>query len=127
MGGSYIVLSEWFFNEVTQHGVPCDLDSIIQLRNSALALDIYAWLTWRMSILQRATVVSWEALHDQFGAQCSNIRKFRQSFRFALGHVLAVYPAACVDDKSNPAGLMLHPSPTVIPRQSLPRQILVST
>lgn len=116
MGGSYLVLSDWFFNEVTQHGVPCDLDAIIQLRNSALALDIYAWLTWRMSLIQRPTVVRWEMLHDQFGAQCANIRKFRQTFRAALTNVLEVYPGAEVDDKSNPAGLTLFPSSTHVPR-----------
>lgn len=121
MGGSYLVLSEWFFNEVTSHGVPCDLDSIIQLRNSALALDIYAWLTWRMSFIQKPTVIRWETLHEQFGAQCANLRKFRQSFRFALGHVLEVYQNANVDDKANPAGILLYPSSTHIPRQTTSR------
>lgn len=117
LGGSYITLSPWFFGEVTSHGVPCDLDAIIQLRNSALALDIYAWLTWRMSFTQRPTVVRWETLHAQFGASCANIRKFRQTFRAALAHVLEVYGVAKVDHLSNPLGLVLSPSPTHVPKQ----------
>ncbi|TXH00021.1 MAG: hypothetical protein E6R08_00880 [Nevskiaceae bacterium] len=122
MGGSYVTLAQWFYDEIVAHGVPCDLDAIIQLRNSALALDIYAWLTWRLSFTSRPSVVKWETLHAQFGASCASIRKFRQTFRAALANVLEVYDTAKVDHESNPQGLVLIPSPTHVPPRQLRAQ-----
>ena len=38
------------------------------LKRSPLALDIYFWLTYRMSYLQKDTLIPWEFLQMQFGA-----------------------------------------------------------
>jgi hypothetical protein len=69
---STVVLSDTFFREVVEHPVPVSADALRALRGSPFRLDQYAWLTHRMSYLQRRTTVSWEQLRFQFGSQCAD-------------------------------------------------------
>jgi hypothetical protein len=45
---SSVYLSERFYESVIQHAVPLDKAILAALRRSPMALDIYAWLTWRL-------------------------------------------------------------------------------
>ncbi len=111
---SYLRLTSEFFEEVTTRPVPVSLDALRLLRGSPLRLDIYAWLTYRMSYLQRPTKVAWDGLSLQFGSSHANTRQgrhdFRRDFERHLRYVLAVYPDAKVDVDSS--GLLLRPSKT---------------
>jgi hypothetical protein len=50
--------------------VPIDLRAYKALRGSPLAMDIYTWLTYRMSYTTRRTrPIRWEALMGQFGSR----------------------------------------------------------
>ena len=51
------------------------------LRRSPLALEAYAWLTYRVSRLERETVVPWRSLEIQFGAEYKHPRPFRWRFQ----------------------------------------------
>lgn len=81
-----------------------------------MALDIYFWLTHRMSYLKNNHVraIPWAALSLQFGSDyaksAQGIRDFRKQFCGQLRKVLAVYPQANVEDSSS--GLILRPSRT---------------
>ncbi|MGB5297070.1 MAG: replication protein RepA [Thermoanaerobaculia bacterium] len=46
---SIVVLSAEFYADLVAHVVPIDLRALKALRGSPLALDIYSWLTYRMS------------------------------------------------------------------------------
>jgi Plasmid encoded RepA protein len=111
---STIVLSQPFFEEVTQHCVPLDMRAVAALRASPLELDIYQWLAYRMYVLEHATRPSWPGLRGQFGSSHARMVDFRRDFLKALNRVLAVYPTAKV--AATPKGLILFPSPTPIPR-----------
>lgn len=110
--GSVITLSQDFFDELLANPVPLDFRALKLLRASPLALDTYAWLTWSMFKLKREAMIDWGALFRQFGSSGSE-RKFKENFRSALRHVLAVYPEARV--VAGPAGILLRPSPTHVP------------
>jgi hypothetical protein len=112
--GSTVLLTEEFFREVTGHAVPLDMAVVGQLRRSPMALDIYAWLTWRFSFLTEERTIPWEYLRDQFGATYSRDRDFRSKFVAALRAVHQSYPEANVEP--TPAGLKLRPSPSSVPR-----------
>lgn len=112
--GSTISLSRDFYEQLIAAPVPVDLGVIRQLRSSALALDIYAWATWRMSFLGRETTVPWEYLQDQFGSNYHRLRDFRRRFGQALEAVLKHYPAGI---ETHPSGLLLRPSPPSIARR----------
>jgi hypothetical protein len=111
---STVRLSAEFFEEVTQHPVPLNLDALRALRGSSLRLDIYAWLTYRMSYLRRRTEVPWESLRAQFGSNLANTKQgraqFRRDFERNLREVVVVYREANVEVSSG--GVVLLPSPT---------------
>lgn len=117
---SYVRLSEEFFEEVTNRPVPLDMTALRLLKGSPLRLDIYAWLTYRMSYLRRETTVPWESLMLQFGSQTDGSRssrhKFKKDFMSHLVRVLAVYYEAASTVEETPAGLRLRPTRTHISR-----------
>lgn len=113
---STVKLSESFFNEVVHNPVPVDLRAVKVLQRSPLALDIYAWLTYRLSYLRNPTVIPWPLLEMQFGANYKLTRQFKAAFIEHLASVLAVYPSARVEATDN--GLKLMPSPPHIAKQS---------
>ncbi|WP_067721569.1 replication protein RepA [Nocardia yamanashiensis] len=115
---STVRLSDEFFREVTAHPVPLDINAIKALGGSALRLDIYAWLTYRMFSVKHETTVPWESLMVQFGsvADTSDRRRrhqFRRDFTEGLRQVLVVYPQANVD--TTDTGVILRPGLTHIP------------
>jgi hypothetical protein len=114
MWKSTITLSERFFSSIVAAPVPIDLRALRALRGSPLRLDIYTWLTYRLSYLRKQTTVPWEALAAQFGGDYHHLRQFRAQFIKQLRAVRVVYPLADLD--STPAGLVLRPSPTHVPR-----------
>lgn len=111
---SVVVLGERFFQEAIQSPVPIDLRALKALRRSPLALDIYCWLTHRMSYLRRSIVIPWGALQTQFGADYRLTRQFKAKFLKQLHAVREVYRDAKVEPEEG--GLRLKPSPTHIER-----------
>ena len=112
---SQVVLSQAFFEEITRSAVPVDLKAILQLKGSPFAFDLYVWLTYRMSYLRRPTVVPWEGLQGQFGADYARPRDFRRKALAHLAEILRVYPTARIGKKDN--GLILYPSPPHVRRR----------
>lgn len=109
---SFVTLGNRFFDEIIAHNVPIDRRALRALRRSPLALDIYTWLTYRMSYLSRPTEIPWGALAAQFGADYSSLKHFKPEFRAALKKVLLQYPSARVGEGKY--GVTLQPSPSHI-------------
>jgi hypothetical protein len=65
---STVTLSQDFFEEIINKPVPIDMRVLKSIKQSAMKLDIYCWLTHRMSYLKRPTKIHWELLKAQFGA-----------------------------------------------------------
>jgi hypothetical protein len=118
---SKVRLSASFFKECIDHPVPIDLRAYKGLRGSALAMDVYTWLTHRMSYLEgRARPIPFEALQAQFGAGYDAApqgrRDFKKAFIKALRLVQVVYPTANISVTEQ--GVVLLPSrPHVLPSQ----------
>jgi len=114
---STLDLSDPFYREITNHPIPVDIRAITALKGSPLALDIYVWLTYRMSYLRRRTTIPWAGLRLQFGAGYAmdeqGLRNFRRAFLRELQKVLLLYPEARIEESDR--GLVLIPSPTHIP------------
>jgi len=108
-------LSAGFFEHLQRHPVPLDEAAIRAINNNSMALDLYAWLAYRLHALGGPTPVSWVALKKQFGNGFSRIDNFRVKFTENLRLAMAVYPDAKVEGSAR--GLILHPSrPPVAPR-----------
>lgn len=112
-----MVLSEGYFKSLIESAVPLDNRALMALGDSALALDVYAWLAHRLHRIEgKGITLHWKSLREQFGQD--NIGKngadtFKDSFLTQLKKVLAVYPKARV--KQVPGGLFLSSSPPPIP------------
>jgi hypothetical protein len=107
-----VKLTEPFFEELIRHPVPVDMRAIKALSRSPLAIDIYCWLTYRMSYLRKPVEIPWPALQAQFGADYGRERDFRAAFNEQLRKVVGVYPAVQVEEGEH--GLVLRPSRTHI-------------
>jgi hypothetical protein len=120
---SKVRLSDNFFKECVTNPVPIDLRAYKALRGSPLAMDVYTWLTYRMSYTHKRTrPMPWISLMNQFGANFNPdnidqaVRDFRKAFLKALKAVLIVYPQANVEITEK--GLIACPSPTHVPRDT---------
>lgn len=116
---STVRLSTNFFRECTERPIPIDLRAYKSLRGSPLAMDVYTWLTYRMSYTQRRTrPIPWASLMLQFGSNFGTnydgqaVRDFKKAFLKALKAVAVIYPQAQMQVQDN--GLVLIPSPTHI-------------
>lgn len=111
---STVTLSPKFFEEVTSRPVPVDTRALAVLKQSPLALDLYAWLTYRVSYLEKPVLVTWPQLAAQCGSEFERLRDFRANVRQMIKRILAVYPDLRVSDEAG--GIRLLPSPTHIPK-----------
>lgn len=116
---STITLSERFFESIVSAPVPVDLGALRRLRGSALRLDLYTWLTYRLSYLHKPTTVPWSSLEAQFGSGYGATRLFKREFLEQLAAVHLVYPEAKVEPTDS--GLVLRPSPPHVPTRRLRR------
>lgn len=93
---SWVQLGEDFFKAITEAPVPVDIRALKALKNSALALDLYSWVTYAAYQTQktgRKRYVPWKLLHDQFGAEYGTIKNFSQKAWKTFIKVNMVYPA----------------------------------
>jgi hypothetical protein len=109
---STITLTDNFYREIIDRPVPIDMRAIKALKKSPMALDIYTWLTYRVSYLKRPTAISWASLAMQFGSSYSRQRDFKTAFMSELKKVVTVYGGVQVE--ALPTGLLVKPSLTHI-------------
>ena len=116
---SSVKLSEMFFEEIIQRPVPVDLRVLREIKKSPFALDLYDWLTHRMSYLKKKTLVPWSYLQLQFGANYADDKfgryNFKQHLFKQLKRVSLYYDAAKNNIKDIEQGLILIPGHPHIP------------
>ena len=105
---SRVHLSCRLFEAIVDRPVPIDLRAVKALR-SPMALDIYAWLTYRSSYLRRPARIPWSALQAQFGSDYSRSRAFKEAFLRHAATVLVLYPRARLAARKDV--LVLRPGP----------------
>ena len=114
-----MVLSENYYNELRDHGVPLDNRALRALKGSALALDVYTWLAHRLHRIEgRPIPLHWKSLREQFAQEYVGKdpdKDFKKKFLPALQAAQAVYPTAKV--KKVKGGLLLLPSPPPVPKR----------
>lgn len=116
-GEYFIEFSPYFFNEICNRPVPIDFNTMLRLK-SPMAMDLYTFLTYRVSYLRGKNVlISWQGLSQQFGPEYQRVSDFRRNFLDALKRVHICYPQ--LNFEVLPQGLLLKPSPTHISRKRI--------
>ena len=111
---SKIRLGEDFFNEIIQHPVPIDMNTLTALRRCALGLDLYWWLVHRTFALTSPLRLSWPHLYHQFDADPSKagshdtVQYFRRKVLRELKKIKLAWPG--LNYATAPGVLILHPS-----------------
>jgi len=91
---SWVELGEKFFNAITAAPVPVDIRALRVLKRSPLALDLYAWTTYKALAVARKGkphFVPWRSLAQQFGADYSDIDDFKKQAKSALKNIQEQY------------------------------------
>ena len=115
---SKIELSEKFFNEIINHPVPIDMNTLKALKRCALGLDLYLWLVYRTFALRTPQPLTWRQVYQQFGlhpAKASDKRTvldFRRKVLRELKKIKLAWPE--LHYTTAPGILILHPSTPVI-------------
>lgn len=116
--GSWIELGEQFFHAITTAPVPLNMVALKALKRSPMALDLYAWATYRTFTVTHAgkpAFIPWRALALQMGADYADPKNAKKAMQAALVKVRAVFPALNIKDAEG--GFWLLPSrPAVSPR-----------
>lgn len=105
---SYIEFSPEMWALLTESCVPLNPTIIKQLKNDALALDVYQWLAFRANSIRGETRVSWDALKMQFKYDDYPINKFKFKFKKVLEKIQRAWPELKV--KINETGITVCPS-----------------
>lgn len=87
-----ITYSEGFFESLLKHALPIDNRAVNALGNSPLALDVYFWLTYRMTRGTKPIKIKWESLHGQFGGDTKLLKHFKLEFKKAIESVKELFP-----------------------------------
>lgn len=112
---STITLGHGLYKELLECPVPVDIRALKALKNNSMALDIYNWRSYRNTYLKKPTLIPWEALRMQFGADYNATFHFKADFIKNLKKVLQVYRES--RQEVTEKGLIIIPSKTHIPRK----------
>ena len=117
---SKIRLGEDFFNEIINHPVPLNLNTLNALKRSPLGLDLYLWLVYRTFTLRAPLRLTWRLLYGQFGADPDKasdkfiVRNFRTKCLRELKKIKIAWPE--LNYATSKGVLILHPStPAIAP------------
>jgi hypothetical protein len=76
--------------EILRASIPLDMRVVreLALQRTTMGMDIYPWLSWRQHRLLRSnrtqTMIPWDSLSAQFGADYGRLRDFKAAFADAL-------------------------------------------
>lgn len=121
--GSFIELTERFYQAITAAPVPLDLRALKALKRSPLALDLYVWLSYEAHRVQRtgkSRFVAWPLLMQQLGTDYTGDKaetNFQQKAAAALRKIKAVYPALKTGKRVGGIEVLPDSLPAVQPRQ----------
>ena len=125
---SKIHLSEPFFNEIIQHPVPIDMNTLTALKRSPLGLDLYLWLVYRTFPLRAPLRLTWRQVYRQFGAHPDKasdkrtVLNFRYKVLRELKKIKLSWPG--LNYATAPGLLILSPSKPAIAPTTGPQRLV---
>lgn len=110
---SSVQLSRPFFEAVRKRPVPADQRVLREIKDSALAIDLYFWTTYRAATIEEPLVLSWQQVHDQLGSDYEEVKHFAAEARKHLKEISVIWTDLTYQ---TPRGrLKLYPSRPSVP------------
>lgn len=106
--GSWVELGEDFYKAIIANPMPLDIRALIALKQSPLALDLYMLMNYeayKANKSNKAHFIPWASLHEQMGAEYTEIKDFKRKLKIALRKVKAVSPLLSISDETG--GLLI--------------------
>lgn len=120
---SWVELGDKFFQAITAAPVPVDIRALKALKQSPLALDLYAWATHKALSVSRkgkSQFVPWRGLMQQFGGDYADVQNFRRKAEKALVKIQQVYPGLQLrQDKGSGGVIVLSSSTPAVPVRAI--------
>ena len=122
---NYIVLSSRFYEAITAAPVPVDVRALRALKSSALALDLYSWLTYeayRAHKSGKPRFETWEQLQGHMGGEYTGkdaLGNFRKKVKTALRKITVVYPLLKLGDRQGGITVLPASLPALQPHQTI--------
>lgn len=110
---SEITLDADFFEEIIKSKVPLHLKAVAALKNNALGLDLYMWLTYRLARLNKPVFIKWSDLMQQVGSDYAAVNDFQKKAKVVLGEIQVLWQDFKFETRRG--GFMLYPSGPHIP------------
>ena len=107
------------FDEIINHPVPIDMNTLTALKRSSLGLDLYLWLVYRTFTLRAPLRLTWRHLYRQFGAHPDKasdrftVHAFRYKVLRELEKIKLAWPE--LNYSTAKGVLILSPSESAIP------------
>lgn len=115
-------LDQKFFQSLKEHALPVDIRVLKAFAHSARQIDIILWLAYRLRQVQKPYMITWNVLKEQFGADNTYMRSFKQTFSEDVAAIQEVFPK--LPTLLTEKGLRLTPLDPealfVAPKQTLP-------
>jgi hypothetical protein len=100
--GSWIELGEKFYQAIIATPVPLDKRALMALKRSPLALDLYAWSTYKTYSLNQhkraEQFIPWTSFMTQLGAEYKSHKDFKTKVKAAFKKVKAVYRGLNIEE-----------------------------
>ena len=127
--GSWLDLSEDFYNAILARPVPLKTEVLKALHKDILALDVYMWVSYRLMGMKggdrEEIAVSYASLQAQFGTGIAedNYRKFRERLKKAFAKVALFWHTpsntsgeSLLRYEFTESGIILYRSPLLVSR-----------
>lgn len=125
---SWLELGDSFFEAICSAPVPVDMRALRALKNSPMALDLYAWMNYRTFTIQRQgkeQFIPWRGLAQQLGSDYAELGDFRRKVKAAIRKVQAVSPGLNVEFADG--GLILYPGKPAITAKPSRKKVSTKT
>jgi hypothetical protein len=122
---SWILLGERFYDALLSFPVPIDTRALKALKQSPLALDLYAWVCYAaFAIIQKQRppqFVAWVHLSKALGAEYGDPDDFKKKARKALRKAATVYDGLTIGRARG--GFTIHATRLAVPQKTTPKLI----
>jgi hypothetical protein len=115
MWKSSVQLSTTFYQMIQKRPVPADRRVLKEIKDSALAIDMYFWTTYKAATIEEPLALSWQQVHDQLGADYQHTKHFAAEARKHLEQIRLIW--ADLQYKTPRGRLVLLPSNPSVPRR----------